>query len=117
MVPQTSRGFTFSCVIVRLCEMEQHFCRVRLSYFVELEIIFQQYCRIFGFNCHLIAFTTHTFFCRQIHQLGHDTLVHLLENNANIPSLLHWVIDKCYTGAKLVVSGCFKALVSVFTKR
>ena len=53
----------------------------------------------------------------QIHQLGHDTLVHLLENNTNIPSLLHWVIDKCYTGARLVVSGCFKALVSVFTKR
>ncbi|KAJ7393101.1 hypothetical protein OS493_008400 [Desmophyllum pertusum] len=52
----------------------------------------------------------------KIHQLGHDTLVHLLENNANIPSLLHWVIDKCYTGARLVVSGCFKALVSVFTK-
>ncbi|KAL9973951.1 hypothetical protein ACROYT_G020474 [Oculina patagonica] len=52
----------------------------------------------------------------KIHQLGHDTLVHLLENNANIPSLLHWVIDKCYTGARLVVSGCFKALVSVFTR-
>lgn len=52
----------------------------------------------------------------KIHQLGHSTLVHLLENNANIPSLLNWVVDKCYTGARLVVSGCFKALVSVFTK-
>ncbi|XP_068703466.1 protein furry homolog-like isoform X2 [Montipora foliosa] len=52
----------------------------------------------------------------KIHQLGRTTLVHLLENNTNIPSLLHWVIDKCYTGARLVVDGCFKALVSVFTK-
>ncbi|XP_029213132.2 LOW QUALITY PROTEIN: protein furry homolog [Acropora millepora] len=52
----------------------------------------------------------------KIHQLGHSTLVHLLENNGNIPSLLHWVIDKCYTGSRLVVNGCFKALVSVFTK-
>lgn len=52
----------------------------------------------------------------RIHQLGHDTLVSLLENNASIPSLLYWVIDKCYMGARLVVSGCFKALVSVFTK-
>lgn len=60
---------------------------------------------------------THSSFFHQIHQLGHATLVHLLENNANIPSLLHWVIDKCYTGARLVVSGCFKALVSVFTRR
>lgn len=56
-------------------------------------------------------------FSLQIHQLGHDTLVSLLENNASIPSLLYWVIDKCYMGARLVVSGCFKALVSVFTKR
>ena len=58
-----------------------------------------------------------TLFFYQIHQLGHSTLVHLLENNGNIPSLLHWVIDKCYTGSRLVVNGCFKALVSVFTKR
>lgn len=57
------------------------------------------------------------YFFHQIHQLGHSTLVHLLENNSNIPSLLNWVVDKCYTGARLVVSGCFKALVSVFTKR
>lgn len=64
-----------------------------------------------------LHFVTLVFFFSQIHQLGHDTLVHLLENNANIPSLLHWVIDKCYTGARLVVSGCFKALVSVFTRR
>jgi len=63
------------------------------------------------------AFARYTCLFRQIHQLGHDTLVHLLENNANIPSLLNWVIDKCYTGARLVVSGCFKALVSVFTRR
>ncbi|XP_032237485.2 protein furry homolog isoform X2 [Nematostella vectensis] len=52
----------------------------------------------------------------KIHLLGHDTLVRILENNTTCAALLNWVIDKCYTGTKLVVSGCFKALVEVFTR-
>lgn len=38
-------------------------------------------------------------------------------NNEDIPYLLAWVIDRCYTGSRLVQDCAFVALAKVFSKR
>ena len=53
----------------------------------------------------------------KVYNLGQETVELLLENNEKIPSLLNWVIDRCYTGSKGASNGCFLALANVFSKR
>lgn len=58
-----------------------------------------------------------TFFALQIYDLAKETVVCLLDFNADTQGLLDWVIDRCYTGANEVADGCFNALAAVFQTR
>ena len=53
----------------------------------------------------------------QIYDLAKETVVLLLDFNADTQGLLDWVIDRCYTGANEVADGCFHALAAVFQTR
>ncbi|XP_062513570.1 protein furry homolog-like isoform X2 [Corticium candelabrum] len=53
----------------------------------------------------------------KVHKLGRKSVELLLMNNEDIPYLLAWVIDRCYTGSRLVQDCAFVALAKVFSKR
>eukprot|EP00118_Oscarella_pearsei_P024133 m.300196 g.300196 ORF g.300196 m.300196 type:complete len:796 (+) comp40791_c1_seq23:3640-6027(+) len=53
----------------------------------------------------------------KVHQLGCKTVEYLLLNNEAIKFLLEWVIDRSYTGSRLVQDGAFTALAKVFIKK
>lgn len=50
----------------------------------------------------------------QVYNLAQETIVLLLDANADSASILEWVIDRCYTGQVDVQEACFSALVSTF---
>jgi hypothetical protein len=52
----------------------------------------------------------------KVHRLGRKTVELLLMNNEDIPYLLYWVIDRCYTGSRLIQECSFTALAKVFSK-
>lgn len=49
----------------------------------------------------------------QVHQLGCEVVILLLELNADQVNLFNWAVDRCYTGSTQVASGCFKAIATV----
>ncbi|XP_075923623.1 protein furry homolog-like isoform X1 [Petromyzon marinus] len=53
----------------------------------------------------------------QVHQLGCEMVVLLLELNPELSYLLQWAVDRCYTGSPLVAAGCFTAIATTFTSR
>uniref|UniRef100_A0A8B9RUI2 Furry homolog-like n=1 Tax=Accipiter nisus TaxID=211598 RepID=A0A8B9RUI2_9AVES len=53
----------------------------------------------------------------QVHQLGCEAVMLLLELNPDQSNLMYWAVDRCYTGSKRVAAGCFKAIASVFQNR
>ena len=64
----------------------------------------------------LLCITSYLIDC-QVHRLGRKTVELLLMNNEDVPNLLLWVIDRCYTGSRLVQECSFTALAKVFSKR
>lgn len=53
----------------------------------------------------------------QVHQLGCEVVVLLLELNPDQVNLFNWAIDRCYTGSYQLASGCFKAIATVCGNR
>lgn len=53
----------------------------------------------------------------QVHQLGCEVVILLLELNVDQVNLFNWAVDRCYTGSKQVASGCFKAIATVCGSR
>lgn len=53
----------------------------------------------------------------QVHQLGCEAVMLLLELNPDQSNLMYWAVDRCYTGSKRVAAGCFKAIANVFQNR
>lgn len=53
----------------------------------------------------------------QVHQLGCEAVMLLLELNPDQSNLMFWAVDRCYTGSRRVASGCFKAIANVFHNR
>ncbi|XP_078684764.1 protein furry homolog-like isoform X1 [Branchiostoma floridae x Branchiostoma belcheri] len=53
----------------------------------------------------------------RVHQLGRETVVLLLTLNPEVPTVLNWAVDRCYTGSRLVAAGCFHALAAVLCER
>lgn len=54
---------------------------------------------------------------RQVHQLGCEVVILLLELNAQQVHLFNWAVDRCYTGSYQLGSGCFKAIATVCGSR
>ena len=48
--------------------------------------------------------------CSQVQMLGRKTVQMLLQNNSNAPTLLNWVIDRCYELSVTCAELCFHAL-------
>ena len=55
--------------------------------------------------------------CIQVHQLGCEVVILLLELNPDQINLFNWAIDRCYTGSYQLASGCFKAIATVCGSR
>jgi len=53
----------------------------------------------------------------QVHQLGCEVVVLLLELNPDQINLFNWAIDRCYTGSYQLASGCFRAIATVCGSR
>ena len=53
----------------------------------------------------------------KVAELTAETLVLLLDFNAETPSLLDWLLDHCYTAAPRIADHCFRALATVFAQR
>lgn len=53
----------------------------------------------------------------QVHQLGCEVVILLLELNADQVNLFNWAVDRCYTGSCQLASGCFKAIATVCGSR
>lgn len=53
----------------------------------------------------------------QVHQLGCEAVMLLLELNPDQSNLMFWAVDRCYTGSRRVAAGCFKAIANVFHNR
>lgn len=53
----------------------------------------------------------------QVHQLGCEVVILLLELNPDQVNLFNWAVDRCYTGSKQLASGCFKAIAAVCSSR
>lgn len=53
----------------------------------------------------------------QVHQLGCEVVILLLELNADQVNLFNWAVDRCYTGSNQLASGCFKAIATVCGSR
>ncbi|KAK5870409.1 hypothetical protein PBY51_025045 [Eleginops maclovinus] len=54
---------------------------------------------------------------KKVHQLGCEAVMLLLELNPDQSNLMFWAVDRCYTGARRVAAGCFKAIANVFHNR
>ncbi|KAF3825896.1 hypothetical protein GH733_006723 [Mirounga leonina] len=48
-----------------------------------------------------------------VHQLGCEVVILLLELNPDQINLFNWAIDRCYTGSYQLASGCFKAIATI----
>lgn len=53
----------------------------------------------------------------QVHQLGCEAVMLLLELNPDQSNLMFWAVDRCYTGSRRVAAGCFRAIANVFHNR
>lgn len=53
----------------------------------------------------------------QVHQLGCEVVILLLELNSDQVNLFNWAVDRCYTGSYQLASGCFKAIATVCGSR
>ncbi|KAK1786451.1 hypothetical protein P4O66_018141 [Electrophorus voltai] len=53
----------------------------------------------------------------QVHQLGCEVVVLLLELNPDQTNLFSWAVDRCYTGTQPLTSGCFRAIAAVCGSR
>jgi len=53
----------------------------------------------------------------QVHQLGCEVVILLLELNAQQVHLFNWAVDRCYAGSYQLGSGCFKAIATVCGSR
>lgn len=60
---------------------------------------------------------TDLFCVPQVHQLGCEVVILLLELNPDQINLFNWAIDRCYTGSYQLASGCFKAIATVCGNR
>ena len=52
----------------------------------------------------------------QVHQLGKETFMLLLENNPQLPMVLQWGTARCYTGP-LVANAYFQAMATVLNNK
>uniref|UniRef100_A0A8C8HTB3 Protein furry homolog n=1 Tax=Oncorhynchus tshawytscha TaxID=74940 RepID=A0A8C8HTB3_ONCTS len=53
----------------------------------------------------------------QVHQLGCEVVILLLELNADQVNLFNWAVDRCFTGSYQLASGCFKAITTICGSR
>ncbi|XP_041918938.1 protein furry homolog [Alosa sapidissima] len=53
----------------------------------------------------------------QVHQLGCEVIILLLELNPENIYLFNWAVDRCYTGSYQLASGCFRAITNVCGSR
>ncbi|KAH1002588.1 hypothetical protein HUJ04_008665 [Dendroctonus ponderosae] len=53
----------------------------------------------------------------KVYNLAQETVILLLESNPDVPQLLDWIVDKCYTGSSKVADCCFLALATIFSAR
>ncbi|XP_066250595.1 protein furry isoform X1 [Euwallacea similis] len=53
----------------------------------------------------------------KVYNLAQETVVLLLESNPDVPQLLDWIVDKCFTGSPKVADCCFLALATIFSAR
>lgn len=56
-------------------------------------------------------------FCHQVHRLGCEVVILLLELNPDQINLFNWAVDRCFTGSYQLASGCFKAIATVCGNR
>lgn len=63
------------------------------------------------------SFFDEALFSTQVHQLGCEVVILLLELNADQVNLFNWAVDRCYTGSYRLASGCFKAIAMVCGRR
>lgn len=55
--------------------------------------------------------------CLQVHRLGCEVVILLLELNPDQVNLFNWAVDRCFTGSYQLASGCFKAIATVCGSR
>lgn len=53
----------------------------------------------------------------QVHRLGCEVVILLLELNPDQINLFNWAVDRCFTGSYQLASGCFKAIATVCGNR
>ncbi|XP_076272167.1 microtubule binding protein furry isoform X2 [Rhynchophorus ferrugineus] len=53
----------------------------------------------------------------KVYKLAQETVILLLESNPDVPQLLDWLVDKCFTGTSKVADCCFLALATIFSAR
>lgn len=53
----------------------------------------------------------------QVHRLGCEVVILLLELNPDQSNLFNWAVDRCFTGSYQLASGCFKAIATVCGSR
>ena len=53
----------------------------------------------------------------QVHRLGCEVVILLLELNPDQVNLFNWAVDRCFTGSYQLASGCFKAIATVCGNR
>lgn len=53
----------------------------------------------------------------QVHRLGCEVVILLLELNPDQINLFNWAVDRCFTGSYQLASGCFKAIATVCGSR
>lgn len=53
----------------------------------------------------------------QVHRLGCEVVILLLELNPDQANLFNWAVDRCFTGSYQLASGCFKAIATVCGSR
>lgn len=80
------------------------FCSAYVALKILVTFLFHQLC----FDVRLYS---------QVHQLGCEVVVLLLELNPDQINLFNWAIDRCYTGSYQLASGCFKAIATVCGSR
>lgn len=56
-------------------------------------------------------------FWHQVHHLGCEVVILLLELNPDQINLFNWAVDRCFTGSYQLASGCFKAIATVCGNR
>uniref|UniRef100_A0A8C5F4Y0 FRY microtubule binding protein n=1 Tax=Gadus morhua TaxID=8049 RepID=A0A8C5F4Y0_GADMO len=65
----------------------------------------------------LNSYLQHIKYRPNVHRLGCEVVILLLELNPDQVNLFNWAVDRCFTGSYQLASGCFKAIATVCGNR